>query len=35
MTLKVVGNQWYWSYEYPDFGVFRLSTAMVEHKTST
>lgn len=21
MTLKVTGNQWYWSYEYPDFGI--------------
>lgn len=21
MTLKVTGNQWYWSYEYPEFGI--------------
>lgn len=21
LTLKVVGNQWYWTYEYPDYGV--------------
>ena len=21
VTLKVVGHQWYWSYEYPDFGL--------------
>ncbi len=21
LTLKVTGNQWYWSYEYPDFGI--------------
>lgn len=21
MTLKVTGNQWYWSYEYPDYGI--------------
>lgn len=21
MTLKVVGHQWYWSYEYPDYGI--------------
>ncbi len=21
MTLKVVGNQWYWTYEYPDSGI--------------
>lgn len=21
MTLKVVGNQWYWNYEYPDYGI--------------
>ncbi|RVU35062.1 cytochrome c oxidase subunit II [Hwanghaeella grinnelliae] len=22
MTLKIIGNQWYWSYEYPDHGNF-------------
>lgn len=21
LTLKVVGHQWYWSYEYPDYGI--------------
>lgn len=21
MTLKVVGNQWYWTYEYPEYGI--------------
>lgn len=21
LTLKVVGNQWYWTYEYPDYGI--------------
>ncbi|MGB4100467.1 MAG: cytochrome c oxidase subunit II [Alphaproteobacteria bacterium] len=24
MTIKVVGHQWYWSYEYPDHGNFSL-----------
>lgn len=24
MTLKVVGHQWYWSYEYPDHGNFKF-----------
>ena len=21
LTIKVTGNQWYWSYEYPDHGI--------------
>jgi len=24
MTVKIVGHQWYWSYEYPDFTVTRM-----------
>ena len=30
MTLKVTGRQWYWSYEYPDFGNFGFDSYMVK-----
>jgi cytochrome c oxidase subunit 2 len=30
MTLKVVGYQWYWHYEYPDNGGFGFDSYMVE-----
>ncbi len=29
MTLKVIGHQWYWSYEYPDHGNFTFDAIMV------
>ena len=29
MTLKVIGHQWYWSYEYPDDGNFTFDATMV------
>ena len=29
MTLKVTGNQWYWTYEYPDNGKFSFDSNMV------
>lgn len=29
MTLKVVGHQWYWSYEYPDHGNLAFDAFMV------
>lgn len=29
MTLKIVGNQWYWSYEYPDQGNFTFDANLV------
>jgi len=29
MTLKVVGHQWYWSYEYPDHGDFTFDATML------
>jgi cytochrome c oxidase subunit II len=29
MTLKVVGHQWYWQYEYPDDGGFTFDSFMV------
>ncbi len=30
MTLKVVGHQWYWSYEYPDHGNISFDANMVQ-----
>lgn len=30
MTLKIVGNQWYWSYEYPDHGNFAFDANLVQ-----
>ena len=30
MTLKVTGNQWYWSYEYPDHGGFSFDANLLE-----
>ena len=32
MTLKVVGHQWYWSYEYPDQGNFTFDSYMIKDK---
>lgn len=29
MTLKVTGNQWYWSYEYPDHGSFTFDSNLL------
>lgn len=29
MTLKVVGNQWYWSYQYPDHGDFQFDSIII------
>lgn len=29
MTLKAIGNQWYWSYEYPDNGGFEVTANML------
>lgn len=29
LTLKAVGHQWYWSYEYPDNGGFSFDSVMV------
>ncbi|MDX1402375.1 MAG: cytochrome c oxidase subunit II transmembrane domain-containing protein, partial [Kiloniellales bacterium] len=28
MTIKAIGKQWYWSYEYPDFGNFTFDSVM-------
>lgn len=30
MTLKIIGHQWYWSYEYPDHGNFTFDAYMVD-----
>jgi cytochrome c oxidase subunit 2 len=30
MTIKATGNQWYWSYEYPDHGKFSFDANMIE-----
>lgn len=29
MTLKAIGHQWYWTYEYPDHGEFAFDAIMV------
>ena len=29
MTIKVVGHQWYWSYEYPDHGELKFDSYMI------
>lgn len=30
MTMKVIGNQWFWSYEYPDHGNFTFDSNLVQ-----
>lgn len=30
MTIKAIGNQWYWSYEYPDNGDISFDSLMLE-----
>ncbi|MEO5866283.1 MAG: cytochrome c oxidase subunit II [Sphingomonas sp.] len=32
VTLKAIGNQWYWSYEYPDNGALALTSNMLKEK---
>ena len=32
MTIKAVGHQWYWSYEYPDNGNFTFDASMLEEE---
>jgi len=32
LTIKVVGNQWYWTYSYPDNGGFTFDSNMIEDK---
>ncbi len=30
LTIKVIGNQWYWSYEYPDHGDLSFDSLLLE-----
>lgn len=32
MTLTAIGNQWYWSYEYPDHGNFTFNSNLAKDK---
>ena len=32
VTLKVVGNQWYWSYTYPEYGDFEITANMLKER---
>jgi cytochrome c oxidase subunit 2 len=32
LTIKVVGNQWYWTYQYPDNGDFEVVSNMLKEK---
>ncbi|TNE41229.1 MAG: cytochrome c oxidase subunit II [Alphaproteobacteria bacterium] len=32
LTIKIIGQQWYWDYEYPDHGDFAFSSTMVEEE---
>ncbi len=33
ITLKATGNQWYWTYTYPDNGGFEITSNMLKEKT--
>lgn len=35
ITLKAVGNQWYWTYQYPDNGGFEITSNMLKEKGET
>lgn len=35
MTIKAIGHQWYWSYEYPDHGNFSFDAVMLEDDERT
>ena len=32
LTIKVIGNQWYWTYQYPDNGGFEVVSNMLKEK---
>ena len=32
VTLKATGNQWYWTYAYPDFGDFEITANMLKER---
>ena len=33
VTIKVIGNQWYWTYQYPDNGGFEIVSNMLKEKS--
>ena len=33
VTIKVIGNQWYWTYQYPDNGDFEIVSNMLKEKS--
>ena len=33
MTIKAIGKQWFWTYEYPDHGNFTFDSLMIENPT--
>ncbi len=33
VTVKVIGNQWYWTYQYPDHGGFEIVSNMLKEKS--
>ncbi|HVZ14680.1 MAG TPA: cytochrome c oxidase subunit II [Bauldia sp.] len=35
LTIKATGNQWYWSYEYPDNGDFTFNSLMLQDNQRT
>ncbi len=35
LTVKVIGNQWYWTYQYPDNGDFELVSNMMKEEVRT
>ena len=34
LTLKIIGKQWYWTYEYPDNGNFTFDSLMIDEETA-
>jgi len=32
VTIKVIGNQWYWTYQYPDHGDFEIVSNMLKER---
>jgi cytochrome c oxidase subunit 2 len=33
VTLKAIGNQWYWTYQYPDHGGFEITSNMLKEQS--
>ena len=33
LTIKAIGNQWYWTYEYPDNGGFSITANMLKERS--